>query len=33
MIHMMGRNLFTMNMDKKNTLKAIDLFAGIGGIR
>lgn len=33
MIHTMGRNLFTMNMDKKNTLKAIDLFAGIGGIR
>jgi DNA (cytosine-5)-methyltransferase 1 len=29
----MGRNLFTMNNDRKNTLKAIDLFAGIGGIR
>jgi DNA (cytosine-5)-methyltransferase 1 len=29
----MGRNLFNMSVDKKNSLKAIDLFAGIGGIR
>jgi DNA (cytosine-5)-methyltransferase 1 len=33
MTHIMGRNLFNMHIDKKNTLKAIDLFAGIGGIR
>ena len=33
MTYMMGRNLFNMNTNKKNSLKAIDLFAGIGGIR
>lgn len=29
----MGRNLFNIDIEKKNALKAIDLFAGIGGIR
>jgi DNA (cytosine-5)-methyltransferase 1 len=29
----MGRNLFNMDKKKENSLKAIDLFAGIGGIR
>jgi hypothetical protein len=29
----MGRNLFNMDTEKKYSLKAIDLFAGIGGIR
>lgn len=33
MTHIMGRNLFNMDIDKKDSLKAIDLFAGIGGIR
>lgn len=33
MTYIMGRTLFNMNIDKKDTLKAIDLFAGIGGIR
>lgn len=33
MPHIMGRNLFNMDIEKKNSLKAIDLFAGIGGIR
>ena len=33
MTYMMGKNLFNMNINKQNSLKAIDLFAGIGGIR
>jgi len=33
MTHIMGRNLFNMDSKKENSLKAIDLFAGIGGIR
>lgn len=34
MTHFMERNLFTMNLNKsKHSYKAIDLFAGIGGIR
>ena len=33
MTHIMGRNLFNMDIEKEHTLKAIDLFAGIGGIR
>ncbi|MDD3476167.1 MAG: DNA cytosine methyltransferase [Sulfurimonas sp.] len=33
MTYIMGRNLFNMSIDKKNSYKAIDLFAGIGGIR
>lgn len=33
MTHIMGRNLFNIDIEKKNALKAIDLFAGIGGIR
>jgi DNA (cytosine-5)-methyltransferase 1 len=33
MTHIIGRNLFNMNKDKKNSFTAIDLFAGIGGIR
>ncbi|MFA6197201.1 MAG: DNA (cytosine-5-)-methyltransferase [Sulfurimonas sp.] len=33
MTYMMGRNLFNMNTNKKSSLRAIDLFAGIGGIR
>lgn len=33
MTYTMGRNLFDMKINKKNNLKAIDLFAGIGGIR
>ena len=33
MTHIMGRSLFNMDVDKKESLKAIDLFAGIGGIR
>jgi DNA (cytosine-5)-methyltransferase 1 len=33
MTHIMGRSLFNMDVDKKKSLKAIDLFAGIGGIR
>lgn len=33
MTHIMGRSLFNMDIDKKESLKAIDLFAGIGGIR
>lgn len=33
MTHIMGRNLFNMDIEKKDSFKAIDLFAGIGGIR
>jgi len=34
MTHFMERNLFAMNLNKNtNSYKAIDLFAGIGGIR
>lgn len=33
MTYIMGRSLFNMDIDKKESLKAIDLFAGIGGIR
>lgn len=34
MTHFMERNLFTMNLNKStHSYKAIDLFAGIGGIR
>ncbi|MCX6072802.1 MAG: DNA cytosine methyltransferase [Campylobacterales bacterium] len=33
MTHIMGRNLFNMDSKKENSLKAIDLFAGIGGIQ
>lgn len=33
MTHIMGRSLFNMDINKKESLKAIDLFAGIGGIR
>jgi len=33
MTHIMERNLFNMDSKKENSLKAIDLFAGIGGIR
>lgn len=34
MTHFMERNLFTMNLNKNtHSYKAIDLFAGIGGIR
>lgn len=33
MTYTMGKNLFNMDSKKENSLKAIDLFAGIGGIR
>lgn len=33
MTHIIGRNLFNMNINKNDSFKAIDLFAGIGGIR
>lgn len=33
MTYFTGRNLFNMNINTQDKLKAIDLFAGIGGIR
>ena len=33
MTYFMGRSLFSMDIYKENKFKAIDLFAGIGGIR
>lgn len=33
MTYLMGKNLFNMNTTTTNSFKAIDLFAGIGGIR
>ncbi len=33
MTYTMGKNLFNIDSKKENSLKAIDLFAGIGGIR
>lgn len=33
MTYLMGKNLFNMNKNKQNVFRAIDLFAGIGGIR
>ena len=33
MTYIMGRNLFNMDINKKDSFRAIDLFAGIGGIR